>query len=893
MIASIHRTYLAEEVVQSSAMDCGPAALKSLLAGFGISVGYDRLRDACQTDVDGTSIDTLEALANQLGLQAEQVMLPCDFLEIPEAAALPAIVIVQRPQGGTHFIVLWRRLGPLVQVMDPASGRRWMTWQRLRDELYQHEAEVPLTSWQEWARSDGFVRVLRARLRRLGIAARPLLDDVLTIPDATAVCTFDAALRSVEALCRARAIAPGHEAERVLADRLAAAAGGRAVLAKEWYVAEPQVDPQGHVESIRVRGAVLVRALGRGAAPATPSRTEPIEISPLLRGAQHERPCRPFRDLFALLGASPWQRWPPLGFLGFGAVLYSLAGTAEALLLRSLLEVGPQLGVWTQRLALSAMVMLLAIGMLLLGYALHAYAQALGRRIEISLRVALFRKLQQLPDRYFHSRPLSDVAERAHQLHLTHEVPSLLSEAMQAGSLIVITTLTLLWLEPAASRSILLLALVVLGPPLAFLPMLKERDLRVRIHQGALGVFFLDALRGLIPLRAHGAEPAVRIEQEGLLVEWSRARSRLTRSVIWLAGGVPLLAAFVLGMLWMQAGERPRPVGTLLLLLYFSLSLPAQGQRLAQVARLYPVLRNTLFRLLEPLRANGLPNPALLPETKQVAVQSGPGVALRFVGVGVQRAGRMVLSEIELDVPAGSHVAIVGSSGAGKSSLLSLLLGFHEPASGVLEVEGRVLGPAELAALREQTAWLDPQVQLWNRSLLANLCFGQSHVPADLDPLLQAASLRSLLSRLPDGLSTQLGESGACVSGGEGQRVRMGRALLRSDARLVLLDEPFRGLDRQQRAELLARTRAAFEQATLLCVTHDIAATLTFPRVLVIEEGRLVEDADPAELQARPGSRYAALLAAEDSARRTIFESPMWRHLRLDNGSLDANGASS
>ena len=88
------RRFFAAEVVQTSAMDCGPAALKCLLEGFSIPVSYGRLREACQTDVDGTSIDTIEEAAVQLGLEAEQVMVPVDHLFLPEAAALPAIVVV-------------------------------------------------------------------------------------------------------------------------------------------------------------------------------------------------------------------------------------------------------------------------------------------------------------------------------------------------------------------------------------------------------------------------------------------------------------------------------------------------------------------------------------------------------------------------------------------------------------------------------------------------------------------------------------------------------------------------------------------------------------------------------------------------------------------------------
>src|SRR5215472_13443937 len=96
--------WLVPTVVQSSAMDCGPAALKCLLEGLGISASYGRLREACQTDVDGTSIDTLEDIANQLGLDAEQVIVPPDHVLVGESCALPALVVVRLPNGFTHFV---------------------------------------------------------------------------------------------------------------------------------------------------------------------------------------------------------------------------------------------------------------------------------------------------------------------------------------------------------------------------------------------------------------------------------------------------------------------------------------------------------------------------------------------------------------------------------------------------------------------------------------------------------------------------------------------------------------------------------------------------------------------------------------------------------------------
>src|SRR5437867_3584257 len=190
------RRFLVPEVVQTSAMDCGPAVLKCLLEGYGIPIHYGRLREACQTDVDGTSIDTLEEVAGQLGLEAEQVMLPVNHLLLPEAEALPAILVVRQPNGFTHFVLVWRRHGPFIQVMDPGVGRRWMTGQELLDDVYVHTQRLPAAAWHEWALSDGFRRPLSRRLRDLGLgrAGEGLIETAAAAPGWQALARLDAAV---------------------------------------------------------------------------------------------------------------------------------------------------------------------------------------------------------------------------------------------------------------------------------------------------------------------------------------------------------------------------------------------------------------------------------------------------------------------------------------------------------------------------------------------------------------------------------------------------------------------------------------------------------------------------------------------------------------------------
>ena len=211
--------------------------------------------------------------------------------------------------------------------------------------------------------------------------------------------------------------------------------------------------------------------------------------------------------------------------------------------------------------------------------------------------------------------------------------------------------------------------------------------------------------------------------------------------------------------------------------------------------------------------------------------------------------------------------------------------------------EGRILLDGEpiegrIDQLRRATAWVDPEVHLWNRTFLENLRYGAVNGGGrPVGEVVDAAELRRVLEKLPGGFEASLGGGGALVSGGEGQRVRLGRALFREQTRLVILDEPFRGLERENRRRLLRRARELWKDATLLCITHDVAETMAFDRVLVVEGGRIVEDGDPTELAARADSRYASMIRAEADLRETAWSGAGWRRLRVENGTVRSGEA--
>jgi len=276
------------------------------------------------------------------------------------------------------------------------------------------------------------------------------------------------------------------------------------------------------------------------------------------------------------------------------------------------------------------------------------------------------------------------------------------------------------------------------------------------------------------------------------------------------------------------------------------------------------------------------------PDGVQGGADKLPAVGIHMDSVSVRAGGHAILENISLDIQAGSHVAIVGPSGAGKSSLVGLLLGWHSPSAGGFFVDGASLEGVALEQLRRETVWVDPGVQIWNRSLIENLQYGIDRKDQVLvDHVIEQAVLEEIIAQLPQGVHTPLGESGGLVSGGEGQRVRLGRGMLNPSARLVILDEPFRGLDRDQRRLLIARARTLWQHATLLCITHDMQETRTFDRVLIMESGRIVEDGAPAALAGNPDSLYSHMLQAEQDLHEELWGAEFWRRWHLRMGRLE------
>ncbi len=195
------------------------------------------------------------------------------------------------------------------------------------------------------------------------------------------------------------------------------------------------------------------------------------------------------------------------------------------------------------------------------------------------------------------------MAQRSHTTHMIRHLPELGSQFVRGIFELALTAAAISWLDPSSAPLAVAVASISIALPMAAQPVIVERDLRLRTHAGALSRFYLDALLGLVPIRAHGAEGPVRREHGRLLREWARAGLDLQR-IATITEAAQLAAGYAgAAVLLIHNVARRGEPATALLLAYWSLNLPVIGQQIAMAAWQYPALRNVTLRLLEPLGA--------------------------------------------------------------------------------------------------------------------------------------------------------------------------------------------------------------------------------------------------------------------------------------------------
>jgi thiol reductant ABC exporter CydC subunit len=502
----------------------------------------------------------------------------------------------------------------------------------------------------------------------------------------------------------------------------------------------------------------------------------------------------------------------------------------------------------------------LARGLCRYGERLVAHEAAF--RVLAAVRVNVYEQLERLA-------PLGLPAFRSGDLlaRLVHDVDALQDVLLRVLPPFAIAlavgaaTVALVWLMLPAAGLILLLALLLVGTLVPWLTgrLAAHSESRQAAARAELTSSVVDLVEGAPELAVNGATP----EQLGPALAADKALARTASAGARTAGvgqgltslcsGLAMWGALVVGITAVHSG---RMKGVLLAglalipLAAFELvaGLPTATQALQRVRRSAARVLEALTTpppVVEPVHPAALPAP---PYTLCVR-------GLRFSYPG---ASRPALDGVDLDIGPGRRVAVVGPSGAGKSTLAGVLLRFLDYREGSVTLDGVELTDLDGDPLRTVVGLVSQDAHVFDSTLEENLRLARRE--ANEDQLYTALAMARLLEwteQLPRGLSTEVGERGARMSGGQRQRLALARALL-ADFPVLVLDEPGEHLDAPTADAIVADVLASPCERAALLITHRLAGLEEIDEVLVLDRGRVVERGSHAELLAL-GGRYAAL----------------------------------
>ncbi|WP_353238969.1 lipid A export permease/ATP-binding protein MsbA [Limnohabitans sp.] len=359
-------------------------------------------------------------------------------------------------------------------------------------------------------------------------------------------------------------------------------------------------------------------------------------------------------------------------------------------------------------------------------------------------------------------------------------------------------------------------------------------------------------------VRLHGAQ-AQQIGRFNALGQ--RLRQLALKSTVASAAMTPLtqiMAAIALSLVLVIALVQSRDVGSGATVGGFVAFITAMLMLIAPIKRLADVA-NPITRGLAALeRGLGLMHDA--PEESQgqhSALRVRGAIEWHDVSVQFSADGEAALSHVQLTVQPGETVALVGTSGAGKTTLIQLLPRFLNPTSGQVLLDGVPLPQWQLESLRSQLAMVSQDVVMLNDSLAANVSLGQSPDRIKVAHCLQAANLWAHVQTLPNGIDTELGHNANQLSGGQRQRLAIARALYK-DAPILILDEATSALDNESERLVQDALQKLMHGRTTLIVAHRLSTIEHADRVIVMERGHIVEQGAPAQLLAQGGA-YARL----------------------------------